>query len=234
MRVEAASLIGQQRREFRIEFYLMGSHLNLTDRQEKFLAVMGVQVWHERAALHRDPVSQSQSLGRSQGQSQGIGNLADAVVPVSEPVATKRMNTTPPPDTKTEASEAAVGVTPIEFLWWRGTAGMLFGDVTGNYDERLLKDLVAALDWQFGSTRGNVTNGHFRWPQLTTTSGSPERAMRAFLDKYLPEGANWLIVAESLSVDLSPFFPIDLKCWHLPESMRSPNEKRALWQRLAK
>lgn len=201
----------------------MGSHLNLTDRQEKFLAAMGVQVWYERTALQRDSVGQIQSL-----------DIDEAVEAVTESVTTKRVTTTPPAVTKTEASGTDVGVTPIEFLWWRGAAGMLVGDITGNYDERLLKDLVAALDWHVGSTHGNVTNGHFRWPQLTSTNGSPERAMRAFMDKYLPDGASWLMVAESLVADLSPFFPADLKCWQLPESMRSPNEKRALWQRLAK
>lgn len=203
----------------------MGSHLNLTDRQEKFLGAMGIQVWHAR----NDPACDSVRLdGADETLAEAVGPTRQAAAVTAETDAARSDSMRPADEVAREA------VTRIEFLWWRGAAGMLIGEVASNYDERLLKDLVMALDWQLGSSSGNVTNGHFVWPQLTTTSGSPDRAMRAFMDKHLPQGASWVLVAESLFDDLSPYLPANIRCWSLPESFKTPDEKRALWQHLAK
>ena len=200
----------------------MGEELNVSIRREKLLSAMGIQVWYRRgvSAVQEAPVSVNTPLPSSTGETPPKVNLD------SEP------NTiTKPSQPEIQASEQQQ---TIEFVWWRGQRGMLLLEPMQSIDEKLLHDLVIALDWRADGQVGKVANGHFRWPQLATSAGNPERAMEAFFDTNGPDGLSWLLVSETLISDIEALLPNVTELNTLPATLHLAEQKKALWQALAK
>ncbi len=135
---------------------------------------------------------------------------------------------------QTAQTDATGEVDPVEFFWWRGAGGILMMGPPANYEEPMLRDLVAALDWRAGLEPGEVSNGHFRWPQLVSTSGSPTRPIRAFFDQMLPETVLWVMCTQALVPVLSEHIEFAVPVDVLPEQLHLAQQKKSLWQVLAK
>lgn len=191
----------------------MGEELNVSIRQEKLLAAMGIQVWYRRGVVAPAVSGAHEPELASQG---GPARPIEATVN---------------PPTPTPSSQEH---TPIEFIWWRGQHGLLLLEPMQSLDEKLKHDIVAAMDWRVSGSVGKSVSGHFRWPQLATSSGNPARAMAAFLETNGPEQLAWLIVAESLQADLTPLLPEGVPVRTLPASLHLAEQKKELWQALAR
>ncbi|NKB97414.1 MAG: hypothetical protein GKR90_02790 [Pseudomonadales bacterium] len=237
--------------------------MKVTNRNEKLLAAMGIQVWYAREAVAREAVAPEEvahpEVARevvdggaderreatnvpaitSQEPIPGptrVSTDANLSLDLNDDVQARGQDALPQPQTVAIATpvEVETDVVPVEYFWWRGGSGLLLLPPPGNYDEQLLKDIVAAMDWRANGEVGKVENGHFRWPQLTSTSGTPERAIAAFIDKFAPTETKWVMVTEKLLTELSPYLTFTIDIDTLPDALHQADEKKRLWQILGK
>lgn len=213
------------------------------------LAAMGIQVWYPRVAGDNAKNATNApdsvpfvSSARDSGASEDAASDNEAVQSspeVNQDLALKPAAAASQSEDSlalaTEVQVAAeIGVVPIEYFWWRGDSGMLLLSPSGNYDERLLRDIVIAMDWRARGAVGQIDNGHFRWPQLTSTSGTPDRAIAAFIDKFAPADCKWVMVTDKLLAELAPYLTFSIDIDVLPEALHQADEKKRLWQILGK
>ena len=206
----------------------MGEELNVSIRREKLLTAMGIQVWYPRGqkAVEKPQESVQQTRTTPPAAKPTAERAAAQVERVPEPTA-------PSEPEKIEVAQSEQQQT-IEFVWWRGQLGMMLLEPMQSLDEKLLHDLVVAMDWRANVQVGKVANGHFRWPQLATSSGNPDRAMSAFFDTNGPESLTWLLVSQSMIGDIEPWLPKSAELNSLPDTLHLAEQKKALWQSLAK
>ena len=210
----------------------MGEELNVSIHHEKLLTAMGIQVWYRRGKSTMPvPASHEQTQSPIQETSQ------PKVSPPAQAVHEPKVPADAQPAQVGEAESREQAQSPqqlIEFIWWRGRSGMILLEPMQMLDEKLLHDIVIALDWLATKEVGKASNGHFKWPQLATSTGSPERAMLAFFDTNGPEEMAWLLVSDGLFDDLETFFPESVKVSKLSGSIHLAQQKRVLWQALAR
>ena len=206
----------------------MGEELNVSIRREKLLTAMGIQVWYPRGQkVTEKPQAPAQQTETTPPSAKASAERATVQVESApEPTAPSQLVKSEPVQSEPQQT--------IEFVWWRGQLGMMLLEPMQSLDEKLLHDLVVAMDWRANEQVGKVANGHFRWPQLATSSGNPDRAMSAFFDTNGPESLKWLLVSESMIADIEPWLPKSAELNTLPDTLHLAEQKKALWQSLAK
>lgn len=195
---------------------------------------MGIPIWYRRGGA---PVSSVIVESQVQTEPQTSRILASGERDKDQQAPESGLETLQksiPDDQQTGQTDVAGEADPVEFFWWRGAGGILMMGPPANYEEPMLRDLLAALDWRAGLEPGKVSNGHFRWPQLVSTSGSPTRAIRAFFDQTLPETVSWVMCTHALVQVLSEYIEFAVPVEVLPEQLHLAQQKKSLWQVLAK
>ncbi len=186
------------------------------------LAIMGIPTWHLRVAA-RGP---AEPEVRSEPET-------SPPAPAAEPAPVRAEPQLPPPAEPAGAAPEPAAAQLIEFIWVKGASGMLLNDLASDAATiRLLKDMVRYGDW-VGGHQGAPQQGDFRWPQLVDTSGSPERALAAFVGKHLPEGG-WLAMTPGVLSQLEPWLEgLGVKVLALAPLTRSLGDaavKKEIWQ----
>ncbi len=187
------------------------------------LSVLGIRPWYLRSGTPAEPASPE---------------LETVVQPVEQTAVV------PAPEIKPSAVDEAVNTdqpTRIEFAWYAGQAGMLLVGRHHPLVARFARDILNYLDWQVlhdatdsVETKGKFTQGEFKWPQLTPGQGSPQRALAAFVETYLPRGAKWIGICEPVT-DLSPWLDSALQITKLADPaviLPDASAKKALWLQL--
>ncbi len=170
---------------------------------------MGIQVWYARGVPH--VVDETPTLVRNE--------------------VTERV--------RDESSEDIAAIAPkiaaIEFNWIASASGILL--YTG--DEGLIrpfaKDVLTFMDWRRG--KKTLTRwGQFRWPQLASSTGTPQGAFKAFVEKNQTATGNWIAISQELAEQTRPWLEnFSVPLIDVPVISRCVSDfaqKKQLWQLL--
>jgi len=194
----------------------------LTNSQRQILARMGVQLYYSR---------------RSDSEN-AVGGLEVAHAEPSSTSATsstKRPVPTPAPTPETGLASAVETPTfaKIQFVWIRGSAGILLVEQLHDDFKPFVRDLIGFLDWRAGAEPKSIRNGRFQWPKLDGGGGSPAGSLRAFKEKYIGSSNQWLVTTPELAARLETFLLIDhegaLHKIDEPSGALTAEAKRKLW-----
>lgn len=164
----------------------------LDRRRTRMLAAMGIQVWYARP--HSDGAQKS---------------VPEPIVSATAPVAERPTIDLPTidPPTIDPPAESAPAV-KVEFAWLKGSRTiLLLGKDASRETLQHAKDVVRYADWlQQHGTSTSPSGGHFSWPQLSdTTTGTPVRALRVFIDKHFPDQSPWFLLSDDVAGDVEPW-----------------------------
>ena len=84
---------------------------------------------------------------------------------------------------------------------------------------------------------GQGASGDFLWPQLDSSSGTPQRVLQAFLTKNLKGRTRWFVAEEMVVEQISPWLDMPEQLQVIPAihaAVTDPQAKQQLWQALAK
>jgi hypothetical protein len=192
------------------------------------LADMGIQVWFQRNV----PQAPAASVPTP-------GAVAQAAHPPPPAVDKPGAEHAPAQAQSSAAPSAEI----IEFSWLKNDQALiafpLGADATA---ARMLKDILAYGSWLSDpggkAVSGRVASGDFRWPQLVDSSGDPQRALRAFLDKqFAAQRARILLTAEVLPMlrdwlaELAGDMPLEtVELPALQDGISDPASKKQIWQ----
>lgn len=210
--------------------------------RDETLAVMGIPVWYRRGgaavAVAPEPVS---ALSPAEPSDTTLSEAALSKAPLSE--ATPAAPSDPAPAVVAGAEQAPPAASAddqaaparLAFTWVKGASGMVLnGLVSDAALLKLLKDVVRYADW-VSQSQGAGAHGDFQWPQLLDTSGTPERALGAFVAKHLPDGG-WLALTPEVREQLEPWLAaLDVTVIDLPAltaNLGDATTKKAIWQQL--
>lgn len=204
---------------------------------------MGIEVWYRRTGKVDDLIVAPEPNREVSGDSNReahVSRVRDAAgtdVPAKTAAvkeAVQQREEVQPDSLTAVPAEVEQTAQPVEFVWWRGASGMLLLPPMHTLDEKLIRDLVAALDWRANSEVARPQTGHFRWPQLASTTGTPARAVRAFLDAHAPDDLKWLLVAQDLKEEVAPYLEVPVPLETLSGALNLAVDKKELWQVLAR
>lgn len=199
------------------------SQQQMSDRQRRMLADMGIDVWTSRSAspIFSDAKvsAEATQIPSADPNQPSLAEIKASLAEVSGRGATRKQSAQAAQIIP--VMESSVGTPPAEtpevlqadriHLYFAKKANVLYiSDVPiGGPSQSFVQDLLMFLNWR-------VTNGEFevgkkpllsefQWP-VVATSGTPERAVAAFLDKH------GLTSAEGLGL-FSPGAMTVLKPW---------------------
>ncbi|MGK0221990.1 MAG: hypothetical protein ACI9ON_001228 [Limisphaerales bacterium] len=180
----------------------------LTNSQRQILARMGVQLYYSRRSGGENAVAGLEVAGLE---------VAGLEVAHAEPSPAVAPSTTtgpvPTPAPTPESGLASTKETPtfaeIQFVWIRGSAGILLVEQLHDDFKPFVRDLIGFLDWRAGAEPTSMRNGRFRWPKLDGGGGSPAGSLRAFKEKYVGSSNQWLVTTPELAARLETFLLVD-------------------------
>jgi hypothetical protein len=212
--------------------------LQLTQRQTRMLADMGIDVWYPRkvttaAANQQHPAGVSSQPIAAADLASLKSTLDPAPLIEATPVAQ--------PAAAPEDESARHRVAPIRLYHLHNEAGLLISaaPLSGPVAQ-FAADLLLSQRWRQGTaTNAKPEFGEFNWP-LTDNVGTPERALHAFMDKFgvgakdgrilfCTEATRALITSWVTLADQSYLLIPDLS-----ELMLSADAKRQFWDALCR
>jgi hypothetical protein len=170
----------------------------LDRRRTQMLAAMGIVVWYARP--HSDGAEQS-----------GPEPIVSAAAPVVEsqaaiaPQGETQSEASAPDSPVIDSAEASAPAVKLEFAWLKGSRTMLLLSKDASREtQQHAKDIVRYADWlQQQSTSTSPSGGHFSWPQLSdTTTGTPLRALRVFIDKHFTDQSPWFLLGDDVAASI--------------------------------
>ena len=222
---------------------------------------MGIQVWFERPdstvgaeaetkpeieadATTQGSVPAAENTLSSAQLKQSLADQAHQPARVAQPdVSQERRDSEGTGDAAgTLENSTAATIQPIEFLAAVCPGGVLLCESTDIAHKVFIGDLLGYVSWLVELRQGS---GHeeapridykpFKWPQLLDSKGTPTRSLAAFLDSE-NIGDGMIIATSAARVQIAPWLP-DFTVLEVPplaDLVRHVDQKRELWQRLAK
>ena len=211
--------------------------LQLTQRQTRILADMGIDVWYPRRASGSTATEQGSIEPSSQPLPQQ--DLASLKFSLNEGPALEQAQVAGPPVVP-ESRTALDPIAPIRFYHLHNEGALLLSaePLSGQVGQFAL-DLLLSSSWeQRGANKMQPEFSEFNWP-LTDNVGTPERALLAFMDKFGVggKGGRILLCSEVIRALIDQWVPLlDQSYVLIPnfsELMVSADAKRNLWHRLS-
>lgn len=229
--------------------------LSLSKRQHRMLQDMGIDVFFSRQAVSETPAAESAaaaqatvSAGHTAGEPGQSGAkqaspaaaaraALAATTPDSAPAADLTTAPTPPPSTDTTTGNSAEAAIALSFvatplLVYVGEAPL------SELELRFFQDLAGALHRAATGEplKAKAGNSEFRWP-IVETSGTPERAVAVFCDKYrLLSPATAVLGSSGALNTLKQWLADAPDHWQamdgLAKAASHGDIKRALWHKL--
>ena len=212
--------------------------LQLTQRQTRMLADMGIDVWYSRQET--SPIANQQQPTVVPSQPTAVADLASLKSTLNP---APRIEATPvaQPAAAPEDESARHRVAPIRLYHLHNEAGLLVStEPLAGPVAQFAADLLLSQRWRQGTaTNAKPEFGEFNWP-LTDNVGTPERALLAFMDKFgvgakdgrilfCTEATRALINSWVTLADQSYLLIPDLS-----ELMLSADAKRQFWDALSR
>ena len=211
--------------------------LQLTQRQTRILADMGIDVWHLRSDDAESPAQQGPSAtALGSGEANGLASLKSAL---SETPLTGQPSV-PEPALVLEARPKDASIPAIRLYHLHNECALLLSAEPLSTELRhIAADLLLSQRWRRGSAdNAKPELSEFNWP-LTGAVGTPERALLAFMDKFGIGAQDGRIVFCSAATHalIAAWVPLTEHSYllipELSELMVSADAKRHLWQMLS-
>ncbi len=186
---------------------------------------MGIQVWHARGtavdAVELAPTpAEASPAAPAAVQRPAADTQPEHPAPTRQGGLNDQQNSGPAESGQNQdradvsvdaATQATADATQtLAFSWMKTESCLLIYSETDSMNpdkvkQQLLKDLVLAMDWHCrgpSDGRANVTLGEFRWPQLLQSTGTPQRAIAVWLDKYAVDNLSWFAADDQCHVEV--------------------------------
>lgn len=202
------------------------------------LADMGIDVWYPRIA--KTVAAQSQVIeDAQQATAADLASLKSALADT----ATAAISNTPVAPAQTGGQAAVTTdaiVTPIHLhIVHNDTTLLLSQHAVGGPLKHFVADLLFSQQWRHGSeSAAKTVISEFKWP-VTDNPDTPERALRAFVDRYQLGSlqSRLLLCTAATLAELTAWITLPEQGYvlipELPELMINADAKRVLWQRLS-
>mgnify|MGYP000063606339 CR=1 FL=1 len=227
------------------------SHQQMSTRQRRMLMDMGIDVWTSRssspivaeveAGAAAPPVpaaaSGAHTLAEIKASLAEVSGDGMVRVQANDVALTQDTSVVTPPVTEPEVLQA-----DRIHLYFAKKANVLYicEEPISGPSQSFVQDLLLCLNWsvsngEFEASKKSLLS-EFQWP-VVATSGTPERAVAAFLDKHgltSPNGIG-LLSAGAMRV-LKPWLPSETSCFievpDLAELATDALAKEKLWGQL--
>ena len=213
------------------------SKLQLTQRQTRMLADMGIDEWYPRTGVAESSAQQGRTAAaRGTVDTHDLTSLKSAL----SHVPSARGPSTPEPMTAPEARLEQPQIPPIRLHHMQNKCGLLLSaePLLGEL-RHIAADLLLCQLWrQGGADKSQPELSEFNWP-LTGNAGTPERALLAFMDKFGigKAGGRVVFCSDATFTLISAWVPMVegsyLLIPELSELMVSADAKRQLWRVLS-
>lgn len=202
--------------------------LQLTSRQTRMLADMGIDVWYPRTAT-----SEARRVDtEQQTAAKGLASLKSALQAPQQTTKTSQPPAQPP-----RQPEVTTAVEPIHLYVMHNDAVLVLSHepLVGEL-RHFVGDILLSQHWQQGvKAAAKAALSEFKWP-LTDNPGTPERALLAFMDKFkigvdqprllLCSAATLAWITTWIALPEESYISIP----ELPELMVSADSKKAFWR----
>lgn len=198
------------------------------------LADMGIDVWYPRFA--NTVAAQPQVTEQAQqAMSADLASLKSALAETATAAPSKN-----PVAPAQAAVTADATVTPIHLHIMHNDSTLLLSQhAVGGPLKHFVADLLFSQQWRHGTdSAAKTVISEFKWP-VTDNPGTPERALRAFADRYQLGAlqSRLLLCTAATLAELTAWITLPEQSYvlipELPELMSNANAKRVLWQRLS-
>lgn len=209
------------------------------ERQQRILKDMGITVWHLRTEQTVVPADVQLDVPTPR-----VPMDTDPDRAAASEVA---VQTTAPEIVVPEINSAEIvepikpvvveSIEPIGFHWLANATAMVLSAPEQAAPVPFVKDLLAALAWHNNHTEKaqlKVRQGEFKWPQLDTATGTPERTLKAFVDKHCAQ-ARWILMGSDVVSQLQRWQPelvARAGVFDLLAASQDMQAKERLWQQL--
>lgn len=205
--------------------------LQLTSRQSRMLADMGIDVWYPRTGNAGTVATQGADT-EQQTVAEGIASLKSALQAPQQNANAPKQPAKPP-----RQPEAKPEVAPIHLYVMHNDSVLVLSQAPLVGELRhFVGDLILSQQWRQGAQAAAKTAlSEFRWP-LTDNPGTPERALLAFMDKFKigADQPRLLLCSAAVSAQLTTWIVLPEESYlsipELPELMADAEAKKAFWQ----
>ncbi|NOX50978.1 MAG: hypothetical protein GXP16_10665 [Gammaproteobacteria bacterium] len=188
---------------------------------------MGIQVWYARGVS--SVVDEMPTPNRNK-ITERAAKTATVVKPREDKPAVELALAAEP-----RAQDQQEKIAPIEFNWITGASGMLLYTGDDGLIRPFAKDVLTFMDWRKGE-KTVTRRGQFRWPQLASSTGTPQGAFKAFVEKNQTATGNWIAISQELTEQTKPWLEnFGVLLIDVPVISRCASDlaqKKQLWQLL--
>ncbi|MEZ7817800.1 MAG: hypothetical protein QMB25_00285 [Pseudomonadales bacterium] len=231
-----------------MSLHALQPHIQMSTRQRRMLVDMGIDVWTSRSFNPQvNEVEAPSDLATAPTDSVVPPSLAEVKARLAEVSGAGGVAMQP---TKAEVAKEPPVAKPAVLqadkihLYFAKKANVLYiseEPITG-LSQSFVQDLLLFLNWHITNGEFETTKkpllSEFQWP-VVATSGTPERAIAAFLDKHeLTSGQGLGLLSAGAMKVLKPWLPSQLSHFievpELAELATNALAKEQLWSELGK